>query len=159
MQRYLIHCNQNAPLSTWSEPATLEDILDRYYEQYLDSSVDETDLLRRDEFTADVFQDIWDCRLVPVTDIKVEVEDDIEYCPHEGDIEYGKSIDITDTKRAIQILCSECGAVGTQIEEQDNDDQDHFEPIGEMWHELPDYYANRYINERNYKGIGVQRND
>ena len=76
MKRYTIQCNQNAPLSSWSEPHTLTEILDRYYDQYLDQRDDETDLLKREEFTADVFEDLWDCRLVPVINIKVEVDNE-----------------------------------------------------------------------------------
>lgn len=61
-------------------------------------------------------------------------------CPHEDNITYGKSIDVTPTLTAVHIICEECGAVGTQIEEQDTDTPDHWQPIDEMWHEPRDYY-------------------
>lgn len=78
-------------------------------------------------------------------------------CKHEEDIDYGKSIDITDNVRAIQILCVWCGAVGTQIEQRDEIDTEHWYSIAETWHELKDYYANSFIKERKYKGIGVNK--
>lgn len=61
---YTIECLEQAPLSSWSEPHTLTDILDRYYDQYLDQADDEYDLLTREEFTPELFQDMWNCRLV-----------------------------------------------------------------------------------------------
>lgn len=64
MKLYTIECHQNAPLSTWSEPTPLEEILDRYYEQYLDFADPEYDNITREEFTADLFQDLWDCTLI-----------------------------------------------------------------------------------------------
>lgn len=65
MKLYTIECHQKAPLSTWDEPTPLDEILDRYYEQYLDFS-DEEDTITREQFTAEVFQDLWDCTLVEV---------------------------------------------------------------------------------------------
>jgi hypothetical protein len=61
MKLYTIECHQGWPLSTWSEPTPLEEILDRYYEQYLDFAEDD---LTREQFTAEVFQDLWDCTLI-----------------------------------------------------------------------------------------------
>lgn len=78
-------------------------------------------------------------------------------CLHEEDIEYGDAMEVTENLRAIQILCSWCGGVGTQIEQQDDTDPDHWYSIGEMWHELHHYYADHYIKERKYKGIGVKK--
>lgn len=63
-QLYTIECNQGAPLSSWSDPDTLENILDRYYDQYLDQADDEYELLTREQFTPELFQDMWECTLI-----------------------------------------------------------------------------------------------
>lgn len=64
---YTIECHQGAPLSSWSEPETLENILDRYYDQFIEHADDIEDLkLERKDFTAELFQDIWECSLVEV---------------------------------------------------------------------------------------------
>lgn len=76
-------------------------------------------------------------------------------CKHEEDIDYGKAIQVADNLRAIHIMCVYCGAVGTQIEQQDETDSDHWYSIAEMWHELKDYYADNFIKVQNYKAIGV----
>lgn len=60
-QLYTIHCLQGAPLSTWSDPTPLDEILDRYYDQLIDQGEEE---LKREDFTAELFQDVWECRLV-----------------------------------------------------------------------------------------------
>jgi len=64
-QLYTIHCMQGAPLSSWSEAATETEILDRYYEQFIDQADDEADRnLKRSEFTRDLFESIWECALI-----------------------------------------------------------------------------------------------
>ena len=69
MQLYTILSNHGCPLSTWDEPETLKEILDRYYEQYLDFEESPSeDQLTRKEFTAELFQDLWDCELVKFND-------------------------------------------------------------------------------------------
>ncbi len=65
-QLYTIHCLRGAPLSSWSEAATEDEILDRYYEQFIDQADDADRNLKREEFTRDLFEDLWECRLIEV---------------------------------------------------------------------------------------------
>lgn len=60
-------------------------------------------------------------------------------CPHEDDITYGKSVEITEDIQAVHMLCTGCNAVGTVIEERSKEDPDHWESISEIWHEPSDY--------------------
>lgn len=64
---YTIHCLQGSPLSTWFEPRSEKEILDTYYEQYLDFRDQEYDTLKRSEFTRELFEDMWECKLEEVT--------------------------------------------------------------------------------------------
>lgn len=65
-QLYTIICHQNAPLSSWYEPTTETEILDRYYEQFIDQADDEDRNLKREDFTRNLFEDIWECHLEAV---------------------------------------------------------------------------------------------
>lgn len=62
---YTIHCLQGAPLSSWDEPCTEQEILDRYYEQYLDFE-DAEYVIPRSEFTRELFEQTWECVLEEV---------------------------------------------------------------------------------------------
>lgn len=61
IQLYTIECLQGAPLSTWDDPTPLDELLDRYHEQWNDQS--DGDHLTREQFTAELFQDLFECRL------------------------------------------------------------------------------------------------
>lgn len=62
---YTIHCFQGAPLSSWYEPRTEQEILDTYFEQHCDF-VEPEDRLSREAFTREMFEDLWECKLEEV---------------------------------------------------------------------------------------------
>lgn len=75
-------------------------------------------------------------------------------CPHEGDIDYGKSMLVTPTLQVVHMLCKDCNSVGTILEQLD-DHTEHWDQVSEIWHEPSDYYnntlASQMIIELHYK--------
>lgn len=62
-------------------------------------------------------------------------------CPHEDDINYGKSISIEDDKYIIlNMHCVECNAVGTQLEQRNEEYPEQYDFIDCNWHEPTDYF-------------------
>lgn len=61
-------------------------------------------------------------------------------CPHEDDLNYGKHLEIDETHHILHMMCAECGAVGSMLEERDMNEPDHWYELGEIWHEPSDYF-------------------
>lgn len=63
--KYRIICLENAPLSSWDEPHTKQELIDKFYSYAEMEWEEEPD---KDIFTLDFIQELWNVRFEEITE-------------------------------------------------------------------------------------------